>query len=129
MRAQWQCFRRRAGDEESSDRQASTERFRHRDYVWRYIFPFETEHLPCPSHATLNFVEYEERVVLIAEGPQVPQEPLSGWCDSPLTLHGLHKHGTSLIGNLSCNRVRIVEYAIIEAAGAAQNLRDTSAEQ
>ncbi len=111
--------RERRGDllagQHGPDGYAASERFGYRHHVGCHVVPLVGEQPTGASHPALDLVEHQQRLVPVAQAPQVGQEARRRGGDAAFPLHRLDEHGACLRRDQLLDGVEVVERAVAEA--------------
>ena len=98
-----------ATGEEGTDRHAVSQSLRHRQDIRLHAVGLPCKHGAGAAHATLDLIEDQQQIMLIAELPYAPEKFLRRRIDTALTLDRLHDDRTGVFIDLRLYGIEIVE--------------------
>ncbi|MNV70416.1 hypothetical protein D3C71_1633820 [compost metagenome] len=100
------------GGQHCADREAAAQRFRRRQHVRRDAVVHVGIQLAGATHAGLDFIKDQQRVVLIAQLAQTLQEGFLRRDHTALALHRLDDHRTGIVVNQLFSGLQIVKHRV-----------------
>ena len=117
MRAGDHAGGRFVGRKASAEREAAADALGDAHDIRRNAGPFMREKAAGAADAALDFVEDQQKAVVVADGAQRPQEFRIDRAHAALALHGLDEDAGGRLGDSGLDRIEIAKRHLVEAGG------------